>query len=267
MVPHLRAQHSGRRREGRARRAAVLLATVLLGVPGLAFAQTPAPAAPAPPPPPPLREGTAEVAFVNTAGNAEATSLGLRGEVIYRPAPWVLKSRAAFVRLESDDELQSQSFTFLFRADRTLRPRLTGFGEYDYLRDLFAGLEHKHVLSGGLSYTLADTARQKLVVDGGLGVTSEQRLSGDDFTSAVLLGGFGYLLRVSPTTDLIEDLRYEQALSDGANWRLDNTVAVVARINSIFSLKVSNVVRYANDPVPGFETTDTITSVALVAKF
>ena len=35
----------------------------------------------------------------------------------------------------------------------------------------------------------------------------------------------------------------------------------------IVSLKVSNVIRYVNAPVEGFETTDTITSVALVAKF
>jgi hypothetical protein len=29
----------------------------------------------------------------------------------------------------------------------------------------------------------------------------------------------------------------------------------------------SDVVRSAHDPVPGFETTDTVTSAALVAKF
>jgi putative salt-induced outer membrane protein YdiY len=39
---------------------------------------------------------------------------------------------------------------------------------------------------------------------------------------------------------------------------------LTAAIASAFSLKVSNIVRYANEPVPGFESTDTITSVALV---
>jgi len=37
--------------------------------------------------------------------------------------------------------------------------------------------------------------------------------------------------------------------------------------NAIFSLKVSTVIRFVNDPDEGFETTDTITSVALVARF
>ena len=72
---------------------------------------------------------------------------------------------------------------------------------------------------------------------------------------------------MSETAEITEDIRYEQSLEDGDQWRLDNTLALVAKINTIFSLKVSNVIRYANAPVEGFETTDTITSVALVAKF
>jgi putative salt-induced outer membrane protein len=233
-----------------------------------AFGQAPAPQAPAPPPPPPPRtEGSGEVAFVNTAGNAESTSLGLRGEFIYRPDPWVLKMRGAFVRLESEDELEAQSFTWLFRAERPIKPRLSLYAQHDYLRDLFAGIEHKNVVSGGVSYKAIETERQSLILDGGLGVSSEQRVIGDDETTAVLLGGLGYKLKISATTDLTEDVRYEQSLSDGDAWRLDNAVAIVATITSIFSLKVSNVIRYANEPVDGFESTDTITSVALVAKF
>ncbi len=43
--------------------------------------------------------------------------------------------------------------------------------------------------------------------------------------------------------------------------------AVTARLTTLFSLKVSNTIRYAHAPVPGFKDTDTNTSVALVAKF
>jgi putative salt-induced outer membrane protein len=207
------------------------------------------------------------VAFVNSAGNAESTSLGVRGELIYRPDPWMLKMRGAFVRLESEEELEAQSFTWLFRAERPIRPRLALFAQHDYLRDLFAGIEHKNVVSGGVSYKAIETARQTLVLDGGLGVSNEQRVLGEDETTAVLLGGVGYKVKISETTELTEDLRFEQSLSDGDDWRLDNAVAVVAKITEIFALKVSNVIRYANEPVEGFESTDTITSVALVAKF
>jgi putative salt-induced outer membrane protein len=228
-----------------------------------AAAQAPAP----PAPPPPDAEGSGEFAFVNTAGNAESTSIGVRGDVIMRPAPWLLKTRAAFVRLKSEEELEAQSFTFLFRGERPLSPKLAAFGQYDYLRDLFAGLEHKNVVSGGLSYKAFESPRQTLILDGGIGLSNERRLDAEDVTAAVLLAGAGYKLKISATTDLTEDVRYEQSLDEGDQWRFDNTVAIVTKINSIFSLKLSNVIRYAHAPVAGFETTDTVTSVALVAKF
>jgi putative salt-induced outer membrane protein len=241
-----------------------------IGLAGAAHAQEPAQApaqAPPPKPPPPKVEGSGEFAFVNTAGNAETTSIGVRGEVLMRPDTWLLKTRAAFVRLDSEEGLEAQSFTFLFRGERPLTPKLSAYGQYDYLRDLFAGIEHKNVVSGGVSYKAFDSPRQTLILDGGFGVSSESRLDADDVTAAVALGGISYRLKVSSTTDLTEDLRYEQSLDEGDQWRLDNAVAIVTKINSIFSLKLSNVIRYANAPVAGFETTDTVTSVALVAKF
>ena len=66
---------------------------MLTAAPVLAQAPAPAPAAaqPAqPPPPPPKVEGSGEFAFVNTAGNAESTSIGVRGEVLMRPDIWLL---------------------------------------------------------------------------------------------------------------------------------------------------------------------------------
>jgi putative salt-induced outer membrane protein len=241
---------------------------VTLGAAAPLFAQAPAPAAaPTPPPPPPPVEGSGEFAFVNTSGNAESTSIGVRGEVLMRPDTWLLRTRAAFVRLESETGLEAQSFTFLFRGERPVAPRVSLFGQYDYLRDLFAGLEHKNVVSGGVSFKAFESPRQTLILDGGLGVSNERRLDAEDVTAAVFLAGVGYKLKISSTTDVTEDIRYEQSLAEGDEWRLDNTIAVITKINSIFSLKVSNVVRYANAPVAGFETTDTVTSVALVAKF
>lgn len=218
-------------------------------------------------PPPKKTTGTGEFAFVNTTGNASSTSIGLRGEVTHRPDGWFLRWRAGFVRLESDDALKAQSFALLSRAERQYSPRLSYYGQHDYLRDLFAGIAHKHVASGGLSHKLFETARHNLTIDGAFGATNEQRTAGDDVTAVVALGGAAYALKISETTDLTEDVRYEQSLARGEDWRADNTLALVTRINSIFSLKVSNVLRYVHAPVDGFQTTDTITSVALVAKF
>ena len=44
-----------------------------------------------------------------------------------------------------------------------------------------------------------------------------------------------------------------------------NAVALTAKVSTIFSLKVSNTIRYLNLPVAGFKNTDAVTAVALVA--
>ena len=241
--------------------------SLVLGAPAWGVAQEAAPAAKEPPPPPPRVEGSGEFAFVNSNGNADSTSLGIRGEVIYRPDEWLVKTRGAWVRLESDEELEAQSFVFLFRGERELKPRLSVYGQYDYLRDLFAGFSHKNVVSGGLSFKAMTTARQELVLDGGIGWSSERRTVGEDVSTAVLLAGLGYKFKVTETSELVEVVRYEQSLSRAENWRLDNELSLAAKISTVFALKVSNVVRYVNTPVDDFETTDMITSAALVAKF
>ena len=52
-----------------------------------------------------------------------------------------------------------------------------------------------------------------------------------------------------------------------SDWRVDQTLAITARLTSLLALKASNTVRYANAPVQGFKNTDTKTAIALVARF
>jgi putative salt-induced outer membrane protein YdiY len=243
----------------------IALLCALLCLPLPAFAQ--APAAAAPPPPPPRQEGTAEFAFVGTTGNASTQTIGLNGEFIVRPEQWVITNKAAFIRNESESELTAQSFGYLFRAARSLSPRLSAFGEYAYFRDVFAGVAHRNALVGGLSYKIVDLPRHVFFTDAGLGYMNERRLAGDDESSATWSLGAGYTWKISETAEFTDDFRMTGLFADASDWRILQTAAVTARLTQLFSLKVSNTIRYAHAPVPGFKDTDTNTSVALVAKF
>lgn len=242
----------------------VLCALVCLPLPALAQAPAPAPAAP---PPPPAREGTAEFAFVGTTGNASTQTIGLNGTLVVRPDAWVVTNKAAFIRNESESELTAQSFGYLFRAERAFSPRLSGFGEYAYFRDTFAGVAHRNSLVGGISCKLVDLPRHVFFTDAGLGYMDEQRVAGDDVSSATWSLGAGYAWKISETAEFTEDVRMTGLFADADDWRILQAAAITARLTQLFSLKVSNTIRYAHAPVPGFKDTDTTTSVALVAKF
>jgi putative salt-induced outer membrane protein YdiY len=242
------------------------LTAFLLALATTAWAQSPAPA-PAPPPPPPALEGSAEAAFVSTTGNSSTQSFGIAGDVTSRPAPWVLRFKSGYIRNEAEDVLTAESFFFLGRAARQLSPRLSAYGQYDYLRNLFAGIEHRNSLEGGLSFLAVDNTVHRLRLDAGLGYANEQRSVGDALSTALATFGAGYRLRLSETAEFTDEGRFALSLSEGEDWRFENVAAVTARLTGIFSLKVSNTIRYVNAPVPTFEKTDTVTSVALVAKF
>jgi putative salt-induced outer membrane protein YdiY len=217
--------------------------------------------------PPPALMGTAEFSLVATTGNSSTQSIGLAGEVTYSPLPWVIDARLAFVRNEANDIVSAKSFSGLVRVSRDLHPRLAAFGQYDYLRNLFAGIDQRHAAAAGVSYLIATTAAHSLKVDVGLGYANEKRLVDPDLSSGFALAGAGYRWKLSETSELAEDVRLVASLSDGADWRVDQTIALTAKLTTLLSLKASNAVHRVNAPAPGFRQTDTITSVALVAKF
>lgn len=216
---------------------------------------------------PPKTEGSAEVGYVSTTGNSPTRSFSLGGELINRPGLWLLETKVKLIRNEDDDAVTAQSLTGLFRASRRLTDRLSAFGQYDYLRDVFAGVEHRNSTGGGLSYLVLDATPHTLRAAAGVGYINEQRLIVDDLSTASATLGLAYAWAVSETARLTDDFRADYGFASGAGWRVEQVVALTASLTKLFSLKLSNTVRWVSEPVPGFEATDTITSVAFVAKF
>jgi len=237
------------------------LLLILFALPGVAVAQS------APPAPPPKHEGSADFAFVGTTGNTDTQTIGLGAELINRPGKWETKLKTKYIRNKSEDALTAEAFVFSARAQRELKKAIAGFGRYGYERDRFVGIEGRNVIEGGLAFKVIDQARQTLTADASLGYTNEQRLVGEDLSTATFGAGAAYKFKVSATSDISEDAGFNASLSNSSDWRYANALALTAKLTTIFSLKVSNTIRYVNAPVTGFETTDAVTSVALVAKF
>ncbi|HOG28086.1 MAG TPA: DUF481 domain-containing protein [Vicinamibacterales bacterium] len=243
------------------RQSVVAIALAALCVP------LPASAEPADPPPPPRHEGTAELSYVGTSGNSSTQTIGLGGEFICRPDQWVITNKAAFVRNKSESELTAETYVYLFKAARTISSRLAGFGQYDYFRDEFAGMLHRHSLLGGVQYKIVELSEHLVTADGGLGYVNEQRIAGADLSLASWSAGAAYRWKISETAEFTDDVQLLGLFSERGGWRLKQSASVTARLTELLSLKVANTIRYVSQPVPGFKSTDTMTSIALVAKF
>ena len=251
--------------------ATLLIVALPLPAAGQAAAQPPA----QPPPPPPRHEGTAEVAYVGTSGNSETSTFSLGGEYLFRPAQWTIRNRARMIRTETEartetgteNELAADSLLYAFRADRTITTRASVYGDYGYFHDRPAGVDHRHGITGGLTVKVLESERQSLQAEGGGGYLNERRLTGDDVSSAVYSAGTTYKLKISATSDLTDEIRFLGTFDNGDDWRFAHGISLTVAINTVFSLKASNLLRYANFPPPGFEKTDSTTAIALVASF
>ena len=233
----------------------------------LAWAQPVFGQAPEPPPePPPRLEASAQFTFLDTRGNATSQSLGAGGDVVWRPEPWTYAAKATFAQSESEGELDARSLAALLRASRALGERLSAYGQYDYLRDVFAGVEQRHVIEGGLSYLALDADRHTLRLDSGLGYLDEQRPDDEELSSATFSLGAAYRFAISPTSELTYGPRFLLPFEETGAWKLDQEAALAVAINTALALKLSHTLRYSAEPPEGFESTDTIMAVSLVAR-
>jgi putative salt-induced outer membrane protein YdiY len=221
----------------------------------------------APAPPPPDHETSAELSFVGTGGNSSTETIGVGGSRFDHVDGWLITSKAAYVRNNSDGVLKAESVALAFQGAKILTPKLSVFGKYGFLHDRFAGIESRNTIAIGEAYILVDNKRNKLTADGAFGYASEERTISPTTKNGTWDMGLLYDWKFSDTAEITDEARILFSLSDGNDWRAGNNATVSAKLTTIFSLKVSNTIRFVNQPVPGFLKTDTVTAIALVAKF
>ena len=214
-----------------------------------------------------LWSGTAEVSAIATSGNSETRTLGLGGEVMFTPDGWHWLGRVAYVESEANDVLSARSTGALLEGAREFSERLQLYGRTAYRKDRFAGIARRLGVEGGVTLIVADTDTHTLEFQSGIGYTDEQRLRGRNRSAPTLSGTGRYALALSETSELTEEVELVSDLDTGENWRVRNVVALSAGLTSLVSLKLSHQLSYLNDPVESFRNTDTITSMALVARF
>jgi putative salt-induced outer membrane protein len=231
-----------------------------------ATGQEPCPCPP-PAPGPPLWFGKGELSYVATSGNTDTSSFGTGFEVNYNPRPWLFTAKFAFLRSESDNVVTAESYAGSLRGARDLTPRIDVFAEALYYRNTFSGIDYRWGGVAGAGYKLFDTKTLRLRAEAAFGYTSEARVGFSTLDYAIARAGFQFGWKFSKSAELTEEFYFTDNLDSTNDWYLRSTTGVTADLTSIFALKASYTYLYDNVPVPGFLKRDTITSVAIVAKF
>jgi putative salt-induced outer membrane protein len=258
-------------------RSRLAFAASFLGVSlaAAASAQAPCPCPPAPGGPPPLWSGKGELSYLATTGNTDTSTFGAGIEVNYKPLPWTITLKGAFLRAEADNELKAESFAAALRGTRDLTPRIDVFVEGGYFRNRFAGIDSRYGGEAGAGYKVLDEKTLRLRFEAAFGYTREHDI--EKPPSILDLGSFSYPTaraglqfgwKFSKSAELTEELYWTENLDNTSDWILRSTTGLTAELTSIFALKASYTYLYDHvTPDPTIKQRDTITSVAIVAKF
>lgn len=218
-------------------------------------------------PPPPRWERSAEFSLLATGGNTDTQTLGAGGSLVWRPGLWTTRGRAAYVRSVTADAVTAESLVAEIRQSRALSPRADVFARLEYLVDRFAGIDNRTTVDAGFGWRLVNAPPHTLKVDGGFGATRESRLAGGRETFASAATTASYTWRFSPTTALSNQATLTADVTALDNWRLQNGLNLTLGMTRLLSVRLAHELKRVNRPVPGFRTTDTLLSAALVAKF
>lgn len=214
---------------------------------------------------------TAELTGVWTAGNAAASTFGLNAAI---RRVWPMASlkfegggiRTETVRIsrrangtaddfdiveESDRERTAESYYARGRFDRQLSSVFYAFGGLDWLRNTFAGIASRSVVSAGAGNLWIKSERTQFKTDYGLTYTVQDDVVEDPTRSSNFAGlraAVDLWQFVSSSAEFTSVLVADWNLENTDDLRLDWTTSLPVSISAGMALKPSLQLLWRNDP-------------------
>ena len=211
------------------------------------------------------------VSLVNTTGNTDTMSLAGKNEMKYRfNEKWSGSWVAGAIYNETDGKKETERYYTDLRADYSVDDRWYAYALGSWLRDTFAGFDHRVGIGPGLGYRFLTGPAHFLSFEGGLNYTYEDytdpQEDHDQFIESRLYTKYEWAF--TEKTKFSQGVEYLQSLKETDTWKLNAETALTTSLTDILALKISYSVLYNNDPKPSdLKKTDTIFATSMVISF
>jgi len=163
------------------------------------------------------------------------------------------------------------------RYDRFLSQKWALFAQESFRRDRFQGLDLRLNFDPGLAYYLLIEEKQHLTFEAGYDLQYDMRTTQamDDAAAAgtpvdatevrhALRLYAGYDNSLNEHVRFDTGLEYLQAFAVAENFRINWVSSLTANLTEAFAVAAGFTLRFDNNPLPGIEQLDTITTLSLV---
>jgi putative salt-induced outer membrane protein len=214
----------------------------------------------------PLRV-TVDLGFVDAAGNSNVTSFNLGERVTWTRGRWAFTQNARALYGETDGSSTTESYELGGRAQYDVSPRIGAFALLQYQRDPFAGVAARWSGGPGVSWNVVRSGRDTLIVETALTAQNERNTANVTQTFAAQRSAVAFKHLFGLTTAFAQTLEWVANLETTADQRLTSETAMTAPISRQIALRVSYLIRFDNQPEPGFEKTDRILTTGIQVAF
>lgn len=217
--------------------------------------------------------GKSEAGLVISSGNTETTTANAKLNLVRESGNWKNAFGLAGLYASDDTARTAQRWEALTQSDYNFTVKDFWFGAARYEDDAFGGFVYQVSVSSGVGRKFINTDRSKLTGTIGVGykfietedsfdpLTGTLLEEGESSSEAVGRGTLELDHKITDTTSVLDKFVIE-AGSD--NTFIQNDLSLQVKINHALALAVGYGVRHNTDPPPGFERTDTLTTVNLV---
>jgi putative salt-induced outer membrane protein len=219
--------------------------------------------------------GKGEAGLVIATGNSETETANAKAKFSNEIGKWKHTFGGSALYATDEGDKSAQRWEVSEQSDYNFSSRTFWFGALRYEQDEFSGFEYQGIVSTGLGRRFIDTDVTKFVGTAGVGYkTFETRDTFDDLTGVLIAQGerdsditfrgtLDFEHSFTETTKIIDAFIVEYG---STNTYVQNDLSLQVRMTDVLALAVGYSVRHNTDPPIGFEKTDTLTTINLVAE-
>ena len=197
---------------------------------------------------PPPTELTADVGFVDVAGNTSTSTVSTNQRYIRRIPPWEFKQDFGVVYGKTGGLESSNSVRVGLRADYDLAKHFALYGLTAFDRNPYAGIRSRFAEgAGGVWKVIADD-KDQFNVEGGYQHTQQKNLVGPDHNFPALRLASSWKHSLSKAASFFQSAEYIPDLQDSKDYRVNSETDIIAPLSSHTAMKLAYVVRFSNEP-------------------
>jgi putative salt-induced outer membrane protein len=211
---------------------------------------------------------TVDLGLVNASGNANFLSFNMGEKYSHTFGPrFTLGENLKVLYGKTEGKTTTESYDVGVRGDYSLTQRVAVFGLVRYQRDPFAGLAERWFGGPGASFNAIQSPRDTLRVESGLTSQSERSTANVTQTFGAARTAAGYKHLFAAKSYFTEVFEWVANLKTSEDQRLNSETALTAPLSTQIGLRLSYVVRFDNQPEPGFKKTDRILTTGVQIAF